>query len=96
MLNLNAFDGLTKVYHEAGEREIRFVVMYVKSSKLCVDAEGETEADIELVRELAEKGFLRVFDTDTTYSVASVKDEDTKITVGYGSKTVAVPYTPGV
>lgn len=91
MLDLNAFDGLTKVYHDAGEREILAVVLYANASKLYVDAKHTTEVAYDLAVELCTKGFLRVFDTDTFYTVTSYKDADSTLTVGYGaSKTATV------
>lgn len=85
MLNLNAFDGLTTIYHDADEREIRFVVLYVKTGKLYTDAAGKNAVDHDLALELCKKGFLQVFDTDTYYSVVSFKDASGTLTVTYGA-----------
>lgn len=95
MLDINYFSGLDVEYHDAGEREIRAVVMYVNATKLYVDAAHETEAIYADVVYLCKKGFLRIFDTDTYYAVASFKDTaDTSIVVTYGTgstpKTVTV------
>ena len=90
MMDLNAFDGLTTVYHEAGEREIRAVVGYINASKLYTDKAHKNEMPYDLAVELCEKGFLRVYDTDTFYSLVSFKDTGSTITIGYGSKTVTV------
>lgn len=78
------------VYHDAGEREIRAVVLYANASKLYVDAEHETEVTHDEALDLCKKGFLRVFDTDTFYAVTSFKDASGTLTVGYGSKTATV------
>lgn len=79
------------VYHDAGEREIRAVVLYANASKLYVDAEHTEEIDHDTALDLCEKGFLRVFDTDTFYAVTSFKEATGTLTVGYGaSKTATV------
>ena len=79
------------VYHDAGEREIRAVVLYANTSKLYIDAEHETEVTHDEALDLCKKGFLRVFDTDTFYAVTSFKDASGTLTVGYGgSKTATV------
>lgn len=91
MLDINVFSGLTVTYHDAGEREIRAITLYVVGGKLCTDAAGENEVDHDLALEICEKGFLRVFDTDTFYAPTSFKDADGTLTVGYNATTVAVP-----
>lgn len=82
------------IWHDAGEREIRAVIMYVVASKLCVDSAGETEAAYADVLDLCQKGFLRIFDTDTFYAPVSFKDATGTLTITYGSgsspKTVSV------
>lgn len=85
MLDLNYFDGLTKVYHDAGEREIRAVVLYAKTNKLYVDSTTKTEVSHDLALELCQKGFLQIFDTDTYYNVVSFKEASGTLTVTYGS-----------
>ena len=90
MFEHNVFSGLDVVYHDAGEREIRAVNLYVNASKLYTDAAHENAVDHDLALELCEKGFARIFETDTFYTVTSFKDDGT-LTIGYGaSKTVAV------
>lgn len=79
------------IYHDAGEREIRAVVLYTNASKLYIDAKHTTEVSHDGALDLCQKGFLRVFDTDTFYTVTSFKDSDGTLTVGYGaSKTATV------
>lgn len=78
------------VYNDAGEREIRAVVLYANANKLYIDAEHETEVSHDEALDLCKKGFLRVFDTDTFYAVTSFKDASGTLTVGYGSKTATV------
>ena len=90
MFEHNVFSGLDVVYHDAGEREIRAVNLYVNASKLYTDAAHQNVVDHDLALELCEKGFARIFDTDTFYAVASFKDVSGTLTVGYGSKTVTV------
>lgn len=91
MLEHNVFSGLDVVYHDAGEREIRAVNLYVNASKLYADAAHENAVDHDLALELCEKGFARIFDTDTFYAVVSFKDVSGTLTIGYGSsKTVTV------
>lgn len=85
MLDINAFSGLDVVYHDAGEREIRFVTVYAKTSKLYTDSTTKTEITHDLALELCEKGFMRIFDTDTFYAVASYKDASGTLTVTYGT-----------
>lgn len=89
MLDINAFSGLTVTYHDAGEREIRFVTLYANESKLYTDKEHKKEVSHDLALELCEKGFLRVFDTDTFYTVTSFKDSAGTLTVGYGASQTA-------
>lgn len=84
-------DKFITVYHDAGEREIRAVVLYVVSTKLCADAVGKTQVSREDALDLCRKGFLRIFDTDTFYAVNSFKDASGTLTIGYGaSKSVSV------
>lgn len=91
MVDHNVFSGLDVVYHDAGEREIRFVNVYANTSKLYTDAKHTNEIAYDLAVEICEKGFMRVFDTDTFYTVTSFKDADSTLTVGYGaSKTATV------
>lgn len=87
---------LNTVYHDAGEREIRAIVLYVNTSKLYVDAKHTEEIEHDTALDLCQKGFLRVFDTDTFYAVTSFKDADGTLTVGYGaSKTATVATAVG-
>lgn len=90
MLDINAYSGLTFTYCDAGEREIRFVTLYANASKLYTDAKHTTEITHDVALELCEKGFIRIFDTDTFYSVTSFKDSDGTLTVGYNSTTATV------
>lgn len=91
MLDTNAFSGLDVVFHDAGEREIRAINLFVNASKLYTDATHKNAVTHDLALELCEKGFARIFDTDTFYSVASFKDASGTLTIGYGSaKTVTV------
>lgn len=79
------------VHHDAGEREIRAVILYANTSKLYIDAEHTTEVDYADAVALCEKGFLRVFDTDTFYAPTSFKVASGTLTVSYGaSKTATV------
>lgn len=82
------------IYHDAGEREIRAVVLYANTSKLYIDAEHETEVTHDEALDLCKKGFLRVFDTDTFYAVTSFKDASGTLTVGYGSSKTATVTAP--
>lgn len=82
--------GFDVVYHDAGEREIRAVVLYANASKLYVDAKHTVEIGHDEALDLCKKGFLRVFDTDTFYAVTSFKDSDGTLTVGYNSTTATV------
>lgn len=87
---------MTTIYHDAGEREIRAVVLYANTSKLYVDAEHTTEVTHDVALDLCQKGFLRVFDTDTFYAVTSFKEAGGTLTVGYGaSKTATVTSAVG-
>jgi hypothetical protein len=84
----------TTVYHDAGEREIRAVVLYANASKLYIDSEHTTEVGHDDALDLCEKGFLRVFDTDTFYAVTSFKEADGTLTVGYGASKTATVTSP--
>lgn len=87
---------LTTVYHDAGEREIRAVVLYANASKLYTTAKHDVEIDHDTALDLCQKNFLRIFDTDTFYAVTSFKDADGALTVGYGaSKTATVAAAVG-
>ena len=91
MLDTNAFSGLDVVFHDAGEREIRAINLFVNASKLYIDAAHKNQVSHDVALELCEKGFARIFDTDTFYAVTSFKDASGTLTIGYGgSKTVAV------
>ena len=96
MLNANAFAGLDVVYHEAGEREIRAVVVCAKTNKLYTDSTTKTEIAHDVALELCEKGFMRVFDTDTFYAVTSFKDASGTLTVGYGASKTATVTDPSL
>ena len=96
MFEHNVFSGLDVVYHDAGECEIRAVNVYASSSKLYTDAEKKTEIAYDLAVELCEKGFMRVFDTDTFYAVTSFKDTGSALTVGYGSSKTATVSAPSL
>lgn len=96
MLNANAFAGLDVVYHEAGEREIRAVVVYAKTNKLYIDSTTKTEITHDVALELCEKGFMRIFDTDTFYAVTSFKDASGTLTVGYGASKTATVTDPSL
>ena len=85
MFEHNVFSGLDVVYHDAGEREIRAVNVYASSSKLYTDSVKKNEIAYDLAVELCQKGFMRVFDTDTFYAVASFKDTGSALTVTYGT-----------
>lgn len=87
---------MTTIYHDAGEREIRAVVLYANTNKLYVDAKHTTEVSHDVALDLCQKGFLRVFDTDTFYAVTSFKEADGTLTVGYGTdKTATVASAVG-
>lgn len=87
---------LNTVYHDAGEREIRAVVLYANTSKLYVDAKHTEEIDHDTALDLCQKGFLRVFDTDTFYAVVSFKEAEGTLTVTYGTdKTATVTSAVG-
>lgn len=91
MFDHNVFSGLDVVYHDAGEREIRAVNLFVNASKLYTDKTHKNQIGHDLALELCQKGFARIFDTDTFYNVTSFKDASGTLTIGYGaSKTVAV------
>ena len=91
MFEHNVFSGLDVVYHDAGEREIRAVNLYVNASNLYTDATHKNAVNHDLALELCEKGFARIFETDTFYTVTSFKDTSGTLTIGYGaSKTVTV------
>ena len=91
MLDTNAFSGLDVVFHDAGEREIRAINLFVNASKLYTDATHKNQVLHDVALELCEKGFARIFDTDTFYTVTSFKDVTGTLTIGYGaSKTVTV------
>lgn len=94
MFEHNAFSGLDVVYHDAGEREIRAVTVYAKTSKLYTDSKTKNEIAYDLAVELCEKGFMRVFDTDTFYTVTSFKNASGTLTVGYGSSKTATVSAP--
>lgn len=96
MLDINVFSGLDVVYHDAGEREICAVNVYANASKLYTDAEHEHEITHDLAFELCEKGFLRIFDTDTFYAVTSFKDAAGTLTVGYGASKTATVTDPSL
>lgn len=84
------------VWHDAGEREIRAIVLYANTSKLYVDAEHTTEVTYAEALALCRKGFLRVFDTDTFYTPTSFKDASGTLTVGYGSSKTATVTDPSL
>ena len=82
---------MNTIYNDAGEQEIRTVVLYANASKLYVDAAHKVEVAFDVALELCQKGMLQVFDTDTTYIPASFNVADNTLTVGYGaSKTATV------
>lgn len=82
---MEKYAGLDVKYHDFGEREVRAVVLYANTSKLYVDAAHATEVTHDVALDLCEKGFLRIFDTDTFYAVAAYKDADDTLTVTYGT-----------
>lgn len=91
MFDHNVFSGLDVVYQDAGEREICAVNLFVNASKLYTDATHKNAVSHDLALELCEKGFARIFETDTFYAVTSFKDSAGTLTIGYGaSKTVTV------
>ena len=90
MIEHNAFSGLDVVYHDAGEREIRAINLYVSATKLYTDAAAENAVSHDLALELCEKGFARIVDTGTIYMVESFKDSAGTLTIGYNSKTITV------
>ena len=91
MLDTNAFSGLDVVFHDAGEREIRAINLLVNATKLYTGATHKNQVSHDVALELCEKGFARIFDTDTFYTVTSFKDVTGTLTIGYGaSKTVTV------
>ena len=96
MFDHNVFSGLNVVYHDMGEREIRAVVVYAKTNKLYTDSTTKTEISHDLALELCEKGFMRVFDTDTFYAVTSFKDASGTLTVGYGASKTATVTDPSL
>lgn len=82
---------MTTIYNDAGEREIRAVVLHANANKLYTTAKHDVEIDHDTALDLCTKNLLRIFDTDTYYSVSSFKDSDGTLTVGYGdSKTATV------
>lgn len=81
--------GYDVVYHDAGEREIRAVILYANTSKLYVDSKHTTEVTPEVAFDLCVKGFALVFETDTFYPVTSFKESDGTVTVGYGASQTA-------
>lgn len=87
---MEKYAGLDVVYHDFGEREVRAVVLYANASELYVDKEHTTKVEHDVALDLCEKGFLRVFDTDTFYAVTSFKDSAGTLTVGYNSTTATV------
>ena len=91
---IETYVGLDVVYHDAGEREVRAINLYVNTAKLYIDAAHKTEIFHDLALDLCVKGFARIFDTDTFYTVASYKDAAGTLTITYGSgstpKTVTV------
>lgn len=89
MLDINAFSGLDVTYHDAGEREIRAVTLYANTNKLYTDAEHTAEVDHDLALELCDKGYLRICDADTFYTVTSFGDSAGTLTVGYGASQTA-------
>ena len=96
MFEHNVFSGLDVVYHDAGEREIRAVNVYAKTNKLYTDSENQNEIAYDLAVELCEKGFMRVFDTDTFYAVTSFKNASNTLTVSYGSSKTATVSAPSL
>lgn len=96
MFEHNAFSGLDVVYHDAGEREIRTVTVYAKTSKLYTDSKTKNEIAYDLAVELCEKGFMRIFDTDTFYTVTSFKNASNTLTVSYGSSKTATVSAPSL
>ena len=57
---------------------------------LSITIAHQNAVDHDLALELCEKGFARIFDTDTFYTVTSFKDASGTLTIGYNSKTVTV------
>lgn len=76
---------MTTIFNDAGEQEIRSVVLYANENKLYTDDKHEVAAAKGAVLELCMKGMLLVFDTDTYYTVTSFKDG----TVSYGTDKTA-------
>ncbi len=83
MANLNT------VFNDAGEQEIRKVVLYAKTSKLWADDKGTVAVAHDVVLEHCMKGTLLVFDTDTYYNPTSFKDALGTLTVSYGTDKTA-------
>lgn len=81
----------TTIYEDFGEREVQAVVLYANASKLYVDSKHTTEVSHDEALDLCMKGYLRILDTETYYSVASFGDSAGTLTIGYGeSQTVTV------
>lgn len=85
---------LTTVFNDAGEREIRAVVLHANASKLYTTAKHDVEIDHDTALDLCQKNILRIFDTDTFYAVTSFKDADGTLTVGYGASKTATVTAP--
>lgn len=93
---MEKYAGLDVKYHDFGEREVRAVVVYVKTNKLYVDSTTKTEITHDVALDLCEKGFMRVFDTDTFYAVTSFKDASGTLTVSYGASKTATVTDPSL
>lgn len=80
---------LKAIYNDAGMTELRAVILYADSNKLYLDVKHTAEVTHDVAVNLCAKGLLRIFDTDTYYSVTSYKDELGTLTVGYGASQTA-------
>lgn len=81
------------IYADSEEKYVLGVVLYGNASKLYLDAKHTTEAEHDFVLNACMKGIVRIFNTDTYYSVASFKDADGTLTVTDTKATTANTYT---
>lgn len=78
---------MTTIFNDAGEQEIRSVVLYVNASKLYFDAEHKNVVTKAQALELCLKKMVLILDTNMYYTVTSFKEG----TVSYGTdKTVTI------
>lgn len=77
------------VFDDAGEREIRSVILYANTSKLYVDEDHTQEVDHDVALDFCMKQEVLIYDTEKYYRPTSFSDSAGTLTVNYGSEQSA-------